>query len=86
MLVVFEEEKDIGDVGIRRLLMPPFLCIFRASGLTASVNEKLDSIAPETVALFMPQENRHRPKKGLKRMTKIETLKQSSQNQTRKPN
>ena len=51
-------EKDIGDVGTRGLLMPPFLCIVRAS-----VSEKLDSIAPETVALFMPQErSRHRAK------------------------
>lgn len=57
LVLLFEEEKDSGDVGIRRLLMLPFLCIFRASGPIASVNEKLDSVAPETVALFMPREN-----------------------------
>lgn len=58
-------EKDIGDVGIRGLLMPPFLCIVRAS-----VNEKLDSIAPANVALFMPQEKQTQSKEGLQRIDK----------------
>jgi|APAra0007618328_1042625.scaffolds.fasta_scaffold00752_5 hypothetical protein len=40
------EEKDIGEVGICRLLMPLLLCIYTASEPRASVNEKLDSIAP----------------------------------------
>jgi hypothetical protein len=86
MLTLFEE-KDIGDVGIRiLLLMPLLLCIFRASVPTASVNEKLDSTAPETTVLFMPHPREQITDQAvqiqglIQRNEKLETLNPSFQN------